>query len=149
MISFIISVIKLLIAGILGGIIGYEQNRNHRQPGLRLLLLISVVTTGFTVGALKLGNIADVGDPGNAAAGIIAALGLLGAAFIFQSDETEEGVLAAVLLWSVGGVGFLVGTGQILVAVVLTGIIYYILRYLPGIIEKEMQSLDEDFEHAE
>lgn len=149
MISFIISVIKLLIAGILGGILGYEQKRNHRQPGMQLLLLICVVTTGFTTGALKLGNIADVGDPGNAAAGIIAALGLLGAALLFKSDETEEGLLAAVLLWSVGGVGFLVGTGQILVAVVLTGIIYYVLRYLPRIIDKEMQSLDTEHEQAE
>jgi putative Mg2+ transporter-C (MgtC) family protein len=142
-------VIKLLSAGILGGIIGYEQNRNQRHPGLRLLLLICVVTTAFTVGALKLGNIADVGDPGNAAAGIIAALGLFGSALLFKSDDTEDGILSAVLLWSVGGVGFLVGTGQILVAVVLTGIIYYILRYLPGIIQKEMQSLDDEYTKAE
>jgi hypothetical protein len=33
--------------------------------------------------------------------------------------------------------------------VVLTGIIYYILRYLPGIIQKEMQSLDDEYTQAE
>ncbi len=149
MISFIFAVIKLLLSGILGGIAGYSREYPDRKPGIQLLILVSLGTTALTIGALRLGHIADVGDPGNAAAGIIAGIAILGAIYAFKTPDSEYALTAAVIIWVTGAVGFLVGTGQIFVAMILTGILYYIIHYLPDLLYKEIQSLETDHTHEE
>lgn len=149
MISLIVAVFKLLLSGILGAIFGYEEKRTGRTAGLRLPAILCVGATGLTIAALKLGTITDSGDPGIAVLGIIISIGVFAGLFLNRDDPNKANLLSAAGLWSAGIVGILVGTGQIIIAILTAGLLYYILRYLPSVINKEIEPGDEDLLHDE
>ncbi len=120
---------RLLLAAVLGGIIGFQREMYGRPAGLRTLALIGLGAGLFGVISLKsfLGNNADV-----IAAGVVTGVGFLGAGAILHRHGGVEGLTTAATIWVAAGVGLAAAAGLYILAPVVTVIAFGILM-LPQI----------------
>lgn len=102
---------RLLLAALLGGIIGAERELSGKVAGLRTNLLICVGAALITeVSILMPGQSATgTGDPARIAAQIVSGIGFLGAGSILQARGSVIGLTTAATLWVVAAIGMAVG----------------------------------------
>ncbi len=126
-------VMRLLLAAVLSGAIGYERERHGRAAGLRTHILVCVGSTLLMLVGLHLTEvyrgIANV-DPGRIAAQVVSGIGFLGAGTIMRFRASVRGLTTAASLWAVAGVGLAVGCGFYSAAIVTTLIILTVLFWL-------------------
>jgi uncharacterized membrane protein YhiD involved in acid resistance len=106
--------VKLGLAVLLGGIIGFEREVSGKPAGLRTNILICVGAALLMDVSINIG-IADgrrIGDPGRIAAQIVSGVGFLGAGTIMQSQGMVTGLTSAATIWVVAAIGMTVGAGQ-------------------------------------
>src|SRR2546428_9453192 len=96
--------IKLLLAALLGGIIGVEREIRDKPAGLRTNILICVGSTLFMSISTKVAQLLG-GDPTRIAAQIISGIGFLGAGAVLHFHGIVLGVTTAATILGVGGVG--------------------------------------------
>jgi putative Mg2+ transporter-C (MgtC) family protein len=121
-------VLRLLLAGALGAIIGYQRERAGKSAGLRTHTLVSLGAAIFTLASVY-GFIGA--DPARVAAGVVAGIGFIGAGSIIRGQEGfVSGLTTAASLWAVAGVGLAAGTGLYILAPVATLLILIVL-WLP------------------
>jgi putative Mg2+ transporter-C (MgtC) family protein len=120
--------LRILLAAVLGGIIGYERRRADKPVGLRTLVLISTGAALFTVASVyAFGD----GDPARVAAGVVAGIGFLGAGVIIRRRAGGvEGITTASAIWVVAAIGLAAGVGLYLIATVTTVIVMLVLLLL-------------------
>ncbi|MDN7799587.1 MULTISPECIES: MgtC/SapB family protein [Burkholderia cepacia complex] len=124
--------LRLVMAAILGSVIGFERERLSWAAGLRTHMLVAVGSAlvmlvsafGF---ADVLGQNAVVLDPSRMAAQVVSGIGFLGAGSILLRGEVVRGLTTAASLWSVAGIGLAVGGGMYTAAVTATVLILIIL----------------------
>lgn len=122
---------KLLLAAILGGLIGIERGESNTPAGLRTNMVIALSTCLFTIlSAYGFDNADGVTDPTRIAAQIVSGVGFLGAGSIFHIRDQTRGLTTAATIWLVAGVGMAVGIGLFLVALFTTAIVLAILHFL-------------------
>jgi len=134
-------VLRLLVAMVLGGLVGIERQSRGRSAGLRTNILVCLGSAGTVVAFQKLSR--DMGldaesvvrlDPARAAAGVITGIGFLGAGTIVKSKDFVRGLTTAASIWVVSAVGVTVGLGEFTIATSLTGFVLvtlYALNRLP------------------
>src|SRR5216117_1534171 len=127
--------IKLILAAVLGGIIGLEREIRDKPAGLRTNILICVGSTLFMSISTKVAEILG-GDPTRIAAQIISGIGFLGAGAVLHSHGFVLGLTTAATIWVVAGVGMALGSGLYLVAVFATGMSLVTLYFLSFIEDK-------------
>lgn len=125
MISHIDLLTKLLLAILLGGVIGFEREAHHRHAGFRTHILVCLGAALFTITSIHSFNM----DPARVAAGIVTGIGFLGAGTIIQARGHVRGLTTAASLWTVAGVGLAVGTGFYFAASITTLLVFVILMY--------------------
>ncbi|MBP1766290.1 MAG: sapB [Candidatus Aminicenantes bacterium] len=110
--------LKLLLAIALGGIIGLEREASQKPAGLRTHILISVSAAMMMIlpQLVAAGKEAAGGETLRVAAAVITGMGFIGAGTIIQSQGTVHGLTTASTLWTVAGLGLVVGGGFYLVA---------------------------------
>jgi putative Mg2+ transporter-C (MgtC) family protein len=122
--------LRLVIALLIGGLIGFERNYHGRPAGFRthalvclstsLLMLLTVYETRWFP-AISQGRIAL--DPTRIAQGIMTGIGFLGAGTIMKEGLSVRGLTTAASIWITAAIGILVGVGfyfPALAATVLT-----------------------------
>ena len=113
-------VLRLLVATVLGGLIGLERELAGKPAGLRTNVLICIGSALLT----QLSHVVPVlfggGDPGRIAAQVVAGVGFLGAGTILRQRQAVHGLTSAATIWVVMAVGVTVGTGLIRGAVIAT-----------------------------
>lgn len=121
-------IIRLILASILGGIIGLERDLHGRAAGLRTNLLVSLGAAVFTllsetlaISFLKNTEIINA-DPTRIAAQIISGIGFLGAGAIIKYGFSVRGLTTAACLWISAAVGMSAGGGLFEIALLSTGI---------------------------
>src|SRR2546423_5652302 len=102
--------IKLILAAILGGIIGLERELRDKPAGLRTNILICLGSTLFMSISTRVAEVLG-GDPTRIAAQIISGIGFLGAGAVLHSHGFVMGLTTAATIWVVAGVGMAVGAG--------------------------------------
>lgn len=137
MIGLIVSLFKILLSGVLGGLIGYEREKEDKPAGLRTVMLVAVGSTAFAIASIELGHMTEMADPGRVASYVVAGIGFLGAGAIIRGQGGIHGLTTAAAIWATAAVGILVGIGLIIEAIFLTGLVYYVLRYLPSVLEED------------
>ena len=127
--------LKLILAAILGGIIGIEREIRDKPAGLRTNILICVGSTLFMSISTKVAEMLG-GDPTRIAAQIISGIGFLGAGAVLHSHGFVLGLTTAATIWVVAGVGMALGSGMYVVAVFATGMSLVTLYFLSFIEDK-------------
>ena len=129
--------VRLVIAAILGGIIGLERQIRDKPAGLRTNILICVGSTLFMSLSTRVAQVLG-GDPTRIAAQIISGIGFLGAGAVLHSHGFVLGLTTAATIWVVAGVGMALGSGMYLVAVFATAVSLVTLYFL-SFIEDRIQ----------
>src|SRR5207302_4341890 len=121
--------LKLVLAAILGGLIGMERELRDKPAGLRTNILICVGSTLFMSISTKVAEILG-GDPTRISAQIISGIGFLGAGVVLHSHGFVLGLTTAATIWVVAGVGMALGSGMYLVALFATAMSLLTLYFL-------------------
>jgi len=136
---------RLLLAAVLGGIIGLEREWSGKPAGFRTNLLICVGAALLTELSLAVAASADpwmTADPGRIAAQIVSGIGFLGAGTIIQSRGNVVGLTTAATLWVVAAIGMAVGTRAYMEAAGATVLVVVALLLL-GKLEPVLGGLEE------
>lgn len=129
--------LKLFLAVALGGLIGLERESSQKPAGLRTNILICVGATMMMAlsGFIFQGKEGSGYDLTRIAAGVITGIGFIGAGTIIQARGIVLGLTTAATLWTVAGLGLVIGAGYYLIALIFTGTIILtliLLRQLEG-----------------
>ncbi|MCH4166328.1 MAG: MgtC/SapB family protein [Megasphaera sp.] len=136
MISTTDSIIRLCIALILGGVIGYERQAQSKAAGLRTHTLVCVgaclcmiISINIAMDYYFMYGYAN-SDPERIAAQVVSGVGFLGAGTILanQKERNVQGLTTAASLWAVAAIGLVVGAGYMWIAVAATVMIFIVLR---------------------
>jgi len=119
--------LRLFVAAVLGGAIGFERELRERQAGLRTHLVVSVGSALFTLVSaygfrdfLVNGGSLVRTDPTRIAAQIVSGIGFLGAGAIIRQGLSVRGLTTAASLWLVAAIGMASGAGYYDGAVIAT-----------------------------
>jgi putative Mg2+ transporter-C (MgtC) family protein len=107
---------RLLVALLLGMVIGVERQLRQRHTGLNTHALVSMGAAAFTSLATLLDQSTDVRLGGQVVTGI----GFLGAGLIMRDGLNVRGLAGAATIWATGAVGALAGYGHALAAIEAT-----------------------------
>jgi putative Mg2+ transporter-C (MgtC) family protein len=116
------SLFRLVLAGILGGVIGLERELNHRAAGLRTNMFICFGAALYTILSDALA-VEHLGDHTRIAAQIIPGIGFIGAGSILHTRGLTTGLTSAATLFVVASVGMAAGGGLYLTAIFGTGVV--------------------------
>ena len=113
-------IVRLLVAGAIGAVIGYQRERAKRPAGLRTHLLVCVGAAIITITSIYGFGGLPGADPSRVAAGIVIGIGFLGGGVIIRRTEggTVGGLTTAATIWAVAGLGLAVGAGLYIPAVI-------------------------------
>jgi len=136
----LVSLFRLFLALVLGGIIGIEREIRNQPAGFRTHAILAVgsalVMMISYMAALKFGVSGKAaGDPTRIAAQIVSGIGFLGAGAILRMGASVKGLTTAASLWATAGVGMACGGGFYKEAVFATALILLTL-FLLGKVEK-------------
>lgn len=126
--------LRLIIAAVLGGIIGLEREMKRKPAGLRTNLFICFGAAMFTILSDELA-LRWPGDHTRIAAQIIPGIGFIGAGSILHSRASVTGLTTAATLFVVASVGMAAGGGLYLPAIFATVVILLALHVL-GVMEE-------------
>jgi putative Mg2+ transporter-C (MgtC) family protein len=122
--------LRVVLAGVLGGAIGFEREIREREAGLRTHLLVAVGAALFTLvsayGWHDFHFSSGRGityDPTRIAAQIVTGIGFLGAGAIIRQGLSVRGLTTAASLWVVAAIGLAAGAGYYSAAVITTVVV--------------------------
>jgi putative Mg2+ transporter-C (MgtC) family protein len=116
------SLARLVLAGLLGGLIGLERELNHRAAGLRTNMFICFGAALYTILSDALA-VEHIGDHTRIAAQIIPGIGFIGAGSILHMRGLTTGITSAATIFVVASIGMAAGGGLYLTAVFGTGVV--------------------------
>ncbi len=122
-------VLRLLLAAVLGAIIGLQRESVGKPAGARTLGLISIGSAMFSV-ISTLSFQGAGGDPSRIAAGVVTGIGFLGAGAILHRHGGVEGLTTAATIWVTSGIGLAAGAGLYIIAPAVTAIAVIIILLL-------------------
>jgi len=114
--------IRLLVAAVLGAMIGFEREINTAEAGLRTHILVSVAAALFTILAFEIFHTIEPGtngpqaDPIRAVEAVTAGIAFLGAGAIFRSGGNVQGLTTGAGMWLAGAVGLSTALGYYFIA---------------------------------
>jgi len=135
-------ILKILLAAMLGGIIGLERELSHKEAGLRTNILIAIGSTLITILSFKIAALSKTADPARLTAQIVSGIGFLGAGAIIQARFAVHGLTTAATIWTVAAIGIAVGSGFYLVAflvAIFVVIVLTVFKFLLAYLEKQKQ----------
>ncbi len=122
------SLIKVLVAVIIGGLIGLEREAVKRPAGMRTHMLVCVASALIMDVNIKLVQGYPQADPMRLGAQVISGMGFLGAGTIIKEGVNVKGLTTAAGLWSVACLGLVVGAGYYLMGGITAIIMFIILK---------------------
>jgi|GEM_PF-502763 len=129
-------VIKVLLAILLGGLVGWERERHQMPAGVRTFILVSVGACIFTF--LSYHAFGQRGDPARVAAQVVSGIGFLGAGTVLQRKGTVHGLTSAAGIWAVAAVGMAVGVGDYFLAIFGALAIFMVLGVLRRLFKRDV-----------
>jgi putative Mg2+ transporter-C (MgtC) family protein len=127
--------IQLLVAVLVGGVIGIEREYSNKSAGFRTMILICLASTLLTIISEHIG----LGSDDRIAANIITGIGFIGAGVVFKEGFTVVGLTTAASIWVTSALGMAIGFHDYKLATVgtiLTIIVLFIFEYLQNFIDR-------------
>ncbi len=127
-------VVRVVVAALLGAVIGWEREQKGRAAGLKTHILVSVGSALFVLAP----TLAGVGQADNTRVmqGIVSGIGFLGAGAILRSRDGArvEGLTTAASIWMTAAIGMAAGIGQEMLALATTLLAWLVVRAVPRIV---------------
>ncbi|MEM6499156.1 MAG: MgtC/SapB family protein [Pseudomonadota bacterium] len=119
--------LRLLVAALLGALIGLEREWKSKSAGVRTHMLVAVGSALFIIGPMNAGI--EVGDMSRVIQGVVQGVGFLGAGAIIigNAQQRTRGLTTAAGVWAAAGIGVAAGLGMEMTAVLSTIIVLLIL----------------------
>ncbi|MBI4389705.1 MAG: MgtC/SapB family protein [Nitrospinae bacterium] len=112
------ALVRLILAVVLGGAVGWEREIHGRPAGFRTHVMVCLGATMLVLSSQYYGRSAASGifDPDRMASGIITGIGFLGAGAIVREENIVRGLTTAGCIWFVAGLGIVIGKSDYPVA---------------------------------
>jgi putative Mg2+ transporter-C (MgtC) family protein len=125
------AVVRLLVAAVLGGIIGLEREATEQSAGLRTHIAVAlgaslfgvVSTLGFLEFDQQRANTVIQADVTRVASNVVVGIGFLGAGVIFRRGNTIKNLTTAASLWTVAAIGLACGVGDVTTAALAAAVL--------------------------
>ena len=122
--------LRIVLAGALGGAIGVERELREREAGLRTHMLVAIGAALFTLvsaygfSEFHFSNASGITyDPTRIAAQVVTGIGFLGAGAIIRQGLSVRGLTTAASMWVVAAIGIATGAGYYSAAVITTVVV--------------------------
>ncbi len=132
--------IRLLMAGLLGLVLGYERESHGKDAGVRTHMLVAMGSAVFVMLPAEIGL--DSAGMSRVIQGLVAGVGFLCAGTILKSparDHSVEGLTTAAGLWLTSAIGVACGLGREVTALVCTALALLVLGVLPRVMHIRRQ----------
>jgi putative Mg2+ transporter-C (MgtC) family protein len=119
----VVIVVRVLMAAILGGVLGFERELHHKAAGLRTHIVVAVGAAVFVMVGLESGS--SSADLSRIIQGVATGIGFVGAGTILKPDDREEdvkGITTAAGIWLTAAVGMAVGAGHAWLSLIVAGL---------------------------
>lgn len=116
----LLSVLKILVAGICGFSIGFERKNRAKEAGIRTHFIVAAASALMMIVSQYAS--AD-GDPTRIAAQVVSGIGFLGAGMIFVHNRAISGLTTAAGVWATSGIGMAIGSDLYIEGIACTLII--------------------------
>lgn len=122
--------LRLLLASVFGGIVGFERERNDSPAGFRTHILVSLgAALIMIISMYGFAGFDSVNkDPARLAAQVVSGIGFLGAGTILRDKTAIKGLTTAASLWVVSAIGLATGAGFYLSACIATLLVFLTLE---------------------
>ena len=134
--------VRLLLAFIIGGVIGIERERSNKVAGFRTHILVSIGSCVATITSLQLflqyHGIINL-DPARLSAQVLSGIGFLGAGTILKTSNGVVGLTTAAGVWSTACIGIAIGYGYYFIGIVswiILLLVLYILKFIDSSLKK-------------
>jgi putative Mg2+ transporter-C (MgtC) family protein len=128
-----IIIVRLLVAAIIGGLIGYERRMHHKAIGISGMMMVAVGSATYMLLAKHLAD-SDPAALSRTLQGLLQGIGFLGGAVIFKGGTDVRGIKTAAAIWITGAIGLAIGTWLWLLGVtvgIATALILFIADRIP------------------
>lgn len=121
---------RMVLAALLGAVIGWDRERQGSDAGLRTCIAISIGACAFCLVSLHVAG----GDPTRIAAQVVTGIGFLCAGVILQVKGRVSGLTTAATLWATASIGMASAFGMYILAVITTTLVFgvLVLQHIPG-----------------
>lgn len=120
----------LLVAMLIGAIIGAEREYRTKSAGFRTMMLISMGACLYTMLSPLIGS--DMA-PERIASNIVVGIGFVGAGVIFKGQDHTHGLTTAASIWVTAALGMAAGAGHTRLALLATVLVFVVMALLPAI----------------
>ena len=134
--------IRIVLAAILGALVGLERSKRQKEAGVRTHCIIACTSALFMIlskyAFVDLVGVAGLrgADPARIAAQVVSGISFLGAGVIFKNGNSIRGLTTAAGMWGTAAVGMAIGAGMywvgLIEAAVLVGIQIVLHRFPVG-----------------
>jgi len=122
--------LRILLACVFGGIVGFQRERHESPAGFRTHILVSLGAAVIMI--LSMYGFADfttvTKDPARLAAQVVSGIGFLGAGTILRDGGSVKGLTTAASLWVVSAIGLAAGAGYYFLAFLVTCLVFITLE---------------------
>jgi putative Mg2+ transporter-C (MgtC) family protein len=125
--------IRLVVAALLAGVLGWERERAGKSAGFRTHMLVGISAALYTVLAeLAMGEVGSEGrsDPIRAIQAVAVGIGFLGGGMIYVSHDRVQGLTTAASIWATAAVGIAAGLAHYRLAAGATLLLAVVLHLL-------------------
>jgi putative Mg2+ transporter-C (MgtC) family protein len=146
--------VRLIGAGLVGALIGYERRMHHKSIGIAGMMLVALGSATYMLLAQHL-TASDPSAVGRLLQGFFSGIGFLGGAVIFKGGTDVRGIKTAAAIWITGAIGLAIGTSFYWLGIIVglaTAIILFIADVFPGTrqqIEEHADQVERRVEQAE
>ncbi|MPZ99482.1 MAG: hypothetical protein GEU80_09145 [Dehalococcoidia bacterium] len=122
--------LRLLVAGVAGGIVGYERKTTGKRAGIRTMSLVAMGAAVFTL-ASQVGFLGDGVDASRVASQVATGVGFIGAGTIISNGWAVRGLTTAAAIWASAAFGLAAGAGMFILAIGGALIVTAALAFIP------------------
>ncbi len=133
---------RLIIAAVIGGLIGYERRMHHKAIGVSGMMLVAIGSATYMLLAKHL-SVTDPAALSRTLQGILQGIGFLGGAVIFKGGTDVRGIKTAAAVWITGAIGLAIGTALWWLGVTVGLTTALILFVADRVIEREEPDVDQ------
>jgi putative Mg2+ transporter-C (MgtC) family protein len=128
--------VRLLLAAVLGGVLGYEREQKGKAAGVRTHMLVAMGAALFVLVPQQGGM--QLADMSRVIQGVVAGIGFLGAGAIIKnhSEENVQGLTTAAGVWMTAAIGIACGLGRESTAVLGTLLALGVLALVPRLVDR-------------